>query len=77
MPTPIEFNEARGSMENHLALLQQRIDDARRDYEEALSKGHTAQAETAKQALDQAQTDYDNFVDQNLPEQKAKAASVN
>ncbi len=82
MPQPLEYNEARGGVEDHLAVMKNRLDSAQADYDRAASKGIPAQVEAARKTLEDRQRDYDEFSrglsgDSRDDENKeAKAATV-
>lgn len=58
----LEYRESMGSPEAHVAVLRNRIDHAKADYDRAVEKGIPAQIETTKREWERAKEEYEEFL---------------
>ena len=73
MPEPLEYNPSMGSMESHVALMKQRVDSAKEDYDRAVAKGISpAQIENTRKIWEAAQGEYEQFLTGNSSEEDKK-----
>ena len=81
MPQQLEYNEAMGSMPDHLSVLQNRIAAAREELKRAGEKPEAVRAaaiSATERELELAQQAYDDFIQGNPGvEQHEKPESVN
>jgi hypothetical protein len=62
MSESLEYREDAGSPEAHMAIMKNRVESAKDDYDNAVAKKNPAQIATTKRLWEQAQQEYDDFL---------------